>query len=605
MKVLALGQSHDFNACLYDTETKFFKYIKDERLSGKKHSFDHLSICNAIKEHNFTFDHIVICFGDFLGNRLYSDSIASYKKQYEDLRQVLKKYDKMYKASQGTVTIVESLIQQEYIREKTSKNPLAKEQIPRAGNLSKFEWFNKYIEIVLGKIIKFARINLPDFNHVNVTSEWVHHHYAHGLSGWILDRNKFKDISYCVTIDGRAFDGTTVLVTKNTFDTKKVEMLFTSRILEYCKETDSLKMNKGASFGGCWGKIGEILGFEGARLDYAGKIMGLNAYGAVDQAKVDKFKDYEWNITNIGKIFNEVKKDTNIQNYTKRPLPPRIRSAIATFNQIWSDTILYIFKKYIPKDEKVIFSGGCAQNTVLNYRLKKEFPNLIVVPHCYDGGLSLGSLAYYLLKNDLPMPDIKNYPYIQSDIAPDTEPTDDTIKTVARMLSDGKIVGWYQGHGECGPRALGNRSILMNPSHRWGKKKINDKIKHREYWRPFSPSVLQEESSKWFTMKESKYMMYAAEVLEDKRELIPAVTHQDNTSRIQTVSKRDNKSFYNLLTQFYSLTEIPLLLNTSLNDNGLPIFGTPEQALKFFYSSKLDAICIGNKLYTKHEQLKK
>ena len=587
MKVLTLGQYHDFNACLYDTETGWFKYIKDERISGIKHSGKFHSIVDVIKKEKFAYEHIVFCFGDFFGDDLYDDNVTHYRTKLSECHETLKKYS----------AAMLDQAKKDKIR-RTTRDTFAKESFRTAR-------FKHHLTII-DKIVKLTR-DVPGIDHTKITAEWVQHHYAHSLSGWIIDRekNKFVQTDYAIAVDGRSFDSTTIQIVKNPFKIKKIRnkiarKIYTTKLYRYNKDKGRFFL-QGNSFGGSWNPIGRMFGFKGLKLDFAGKLMGLNAYGEVNQEQVDCYKDYEWNLKNINSIYKKIKKGIARKNYTKRPVYPKIRNSVATFNKIWSDSIVYLFEKYIPKDAKVIFSGGCAQNTLLNFRLKKMYPNLTVVPHCYDGGLSLGSLGYYLRKHELNFKagDACKFPYIQSDIAPDTEPSKRTIKRVAKMLSNGKIVGWYQGHGECGPRALGNRSILMDPSIKQGKNKINQKIKHREYWRPFAPSVLEEEASNWFDLDESKFMMYAANVLENKRGIIPAVTHEDNTSRIQTLTREDNAHFYDLIHEFFNLTKIPMLLNTSLNGNREPIFGSPEEALKFFEKSNLDAICIGNKIYTK------
>jgi carbamoyltransferase len=271
---------------------------------------------------------------------------------------------------------------------------------------------------------------------------------------------------------------------------------------------------------------------------------------------------------------------------------------VASIQHIWKDTVRLIFNRFIPKNSTVIYSGGCAQNTLTNKELLKDYPNLDIVPHCYDGGLSLGCLAFVILKHNLQFPKLENFPYIQTDISVDL-PSDNTIKKVAKLLAEGKIVGWYQGHGEIGPRALGNRSILMNPSIKNAKDILNYKVKHREHWRPFAPVVMEEHAGDWFDMKKSKYMLFAANVHKNKRKFIPAVIHKDGTSRIQTVTLEDNKILYNLLKEFYSITNIPMLLNTSLNKGGGPIVGDPSQAMDIFKDTEMDALCVGNKLYKK------
>jgi carbamoyltransferase len=165
------------------------------------------------------------------------------------------------------------------------------------------------------------------------------------------------------------------------------------------------------------------------------------------------------------------------------------------------------------------------------------------------------------------------------------------------MLADGKIVGWHQGRGEIGPRALGNRSILMNPAIPDGKAILNEKVKHREPWRPYAASVLEEYASDWFgTDTPSPYMMRAIPVRDEKKSIIPAVTHEDGTCRIQTVTSEQNPAFYDLISEFHKLTGIPMLLNTSLNVGGKPISGHPDRSIALLRSSEMDALCTGDNI---------
>ena len=203
-----------------------------------------------------------------------------------------------------------------------------------------------------------------------------------------------------------------------------------------------------------------------------------------------------------------------------------------------------------------------------------------------DSGLSMGLVNYGLFKNNIKVPKIKNFPYIEDDEAPLKNPSDETINKVADLLSQNKIIGWYQGNGEYGPRALGNRSILMNPSILNGKDFLNEKIKHREWWRPYGAVVKEEKSLDYFDIGYSPYMLFTSKVLKNN---IPAVTHVDNTCRHQTVNPFQNAYLYKLLDAFEKKTGIPLLLNTSLNEGGKPICSRIE----------LDYLCVGNKIYAK------
>lgn len=168
-------------------------------------------------------------------------------------------------------------------------------------------------------------------------------------------------------------------------------------------------------------------------------------------------------------------------------------------------------------------------------------------------------------------------------------------KEVALHISWGEIVGWYQGNSECGPRALGNRSILADPTSKYIKDILNKNIKHREWYRPFAPAILEEHVSEWFLNAcESKYMLKICRFRKGMGEKVPAVNHKDNTARVQTVSKEDNPIFYGLISAFYDLRNVPMLLNTSFNGKGEPIVDTPEDAYKCFLRINLHSLVIGN-----------
>jgi len=164
---------------------------------------------------------------------------------------------------------------------------------------------------------------------------------------------------------------------------------------------------------------------------------------------------------------------------------------------------------------------------------------------------------------------------------------------VSKDISDGKIIGWFQNSGENGPRALGNRSILADPRREDIKDYLNEEVKHREFWRPYAPVVMEDYYKDWFLWeKESPYMLFSAEV--KKPELVPGITHVDGSSRVQTVNEKQYNKLYQLLDNFYKITNVPMLLNTSFNDNGEPIVETPKDALNTFMNIKLDILVMNN-----------
>jgi carbamoyltransferase len=173
----------------------------------------------------------------------------------------------------------------------------------------------------------------------------------------------------------------------------------------------------------------------------------------------------------------------------------------------------------------------------------------------------------------------------------------------AQLLADGKIIAWFQGRMELGPRALGNRSLLADPRSKDTVALMNLKVKHREAFRPFCPSVLAEKASEWFELPEpmpevANYMLGAFRAKKDKAHLIPAVVHFDGTSRIQAVRSDTNPKFHRLLTEMEHLTGVPVLLNTSFNDQE-PIVCTPDDAIATFLKTEIDCLAIGNYLVAK------
>ncbi|PSO45782.1 MAG: carbamoyl transferase, partial [Parcubacteria group bacterium SW_6_46_9] len=172
---------------------------------------------------------------------------------------------------------------------------------------------------------------------------------------------------------------------------------------------------------------------------------------------------------------------------------------------------------------------------------------------------------------------------------------DNPAEKASRMIAGGSVVAWFQGRSEYGPRALGNRSILADPRSADNKAKCHSVKEHREPHRPFSPSVIYSQAQNFFAVeRETPYMITVSDVLPDKKEEIPAVVHADGTSRLQTVTKKDNARFYALLQEFYANTGIPLVLNTSFNLSGDPIVESPEDALRTFLRSTLDALFVGD-----------
>ena len=258
---------------------------------------------------------------------------------------------------------------------------------------------------------------------------------------------------------------------------------------------------------------------------------------------------------------------------------------------------------------RLCLAGGIALNSVANGLIRDEVDELFVQPAAKDSGLSLGravQIFYSDPKNasfDLNYRGYylgREYDLSRPIEAPDLEvrelPDDLLFDQVAERLAEGEIVAWYQGASEFGPRALGNRSILCDPREASAKDHLNARVKHRESFRPFAPSVLEEHFTEFFGgTGPTPYMLRVVPVVDPR---IPAVTHVDGTARVQTVRRDQNPRFYQLIQAFGRRTGVPVLLNTSFNVRGQPIVETPHEALDTFRSTDIDVLVIGNTLYT-------
>ena len=266
--------------------------------------------------------------------------------------------------------------------------------------------------------------------------------------------------------------------------------------------------------------------------------------------------------------------------------------------------------------KNLCLAGGVALNCLANSRILKEtqFKDLFIQPGSSDAGGALGVAAYiyYTLLNNqrsfvwkdaylgpgYSQGEIKDF-LIREGIPFREYSKQELLKVTARLLAEQNIIGWFQGRMEFGPRSLGNRSILADPRKAENKDKVNQKVKYRESFRPFAPSVIREKAKDYFEIaRESPFMLLTFKV---KSREIPAVTHVDDTSRLQTVKREENELFYDLLSEFYSLTGCPVLLNTSFNLRGEPIVCTPDQAYLSFMRSGMDYLILGNFVLDKKE----
>jgi len=290
----------------------------------------------------------------------------------------------------------------------------------------------------------------------------------------------------------------------------------------------------------------------------------------------------------------------------------------ASAQKILEDILLkmvsHVYNK--TKMKNLCLGGGVALNGVANYRIFKEgpFDNIHIPPSPGDAGSAVGCAQYlYHIyhKNNKVIEQARSEriinnvyvgPYYSDDeikrfldsknIKYNSLDRNTLLEQTAKLISDGNVVGWYQGKMEWGPRALGNRSILADPRRADMKDILNEKIKHRESFRPFAPSILEEYVSEYFDIDiPSPYMLMVAPVKRPKD--IPAVTHVDGTGRLQTVSKESNPLYYDLISEFYRLTKIPVLINTSMNVKGEPIVNTPQEAFNMLLKTDMDHLVMG------------
>jgi carbamoyltransferase len=406
------------------------------------------------------------------------------------------------------------------------------------------------------------------------------------------------------------------------------------------------------SLGLFYSAVTQFLGFLKFGDEY--KVMGLGAYGQPEQlAAFRKIVHFDQNSSSKGfrlgldyfthhrsgpemtwadanktptmsKMFSpEMARLLGPVRGPDEPLEQRHRNLASSLQGRLEEVYLGMLRK-LAKDtgmKSVCLAGGVAFNCVANGKIfdSTGFEEVYVHPAAGDGGLSVGA-AYYVWHQILGKPRafVMDHSYwgpgyssadvrraIDSSaiarndytVAELTEP--DLMRKTAQIIADGKILGWFQGRAEWGPRALGNRSIVADPRRPEMKEILNRRIKHREIFRPFAPSILAEATGKYFEKSHpSPFMTLAYSVRPGMRDKIPAPTHVDGTSRLQTVTREANPRYWQLIKAFEDLTGVPVVLNTSFNDNE-PIVCRPEEAVDCFLRTQMDALVLGDFLITR------
>jgi carbamoyltransferase len=327
----------------------------------------------------------------------------------------------------------------------------------------------------------------------------------------------------------------------------------------------------------------------------------------------------------VGRLFSDElgRKLGGPARAAEEPLEQRHKNLAASLQARLEEVYLGMLRKLAARTrmKAVCLAGGVAFNCVANGKIfgQTPFEEVFVQPAAGDGGLSIGA-AYFVWHQKLGKP--RSFAMKHSYWGPEYSreeiraaidaneigrrgyaiaelPEEELCRRTAGIIADGKIVGWFQGRAEWGPRALGNRSIVADPRSADMKEILNSRIKHREIFRPFAPSILAERVGDWFAQSHpSPFMTLAYAVRPEKRELIPAPTHVDGTGRLQTVTQEANPRYWRLITAFEQATGVPIVLNTSFNDNE-PIVCQPEEALDCFRRTRMDALVLGDFLITR------
>ena len=488
----------------------------------------------------------------------------------------------------------------------------------------------------------------PSLRKKDLNLLFTEHHLSHAASSFYPSNFKKSAI---LTIDGVG-EWCTASICKG--DDKKIEII---------KE-----LHFPHSVGLLYSAFTYFLGFKVNSGEY--KLMGLAPYGIKNSEEtklfIDKIKSEIVDIKDDGSIFLnqkyfkytyglrmiKEKKFKSLFGFNTRKEEEEITQthcnmALAIQN-VTEEIVIKMVKetKKLTKLNNLCFSGGVALNCVANGKIEELglFENIYIQPASGDAGGSLGaalainhmyfdsnrfySKDYDLMKGSYLGPFFSDkdilitnkkykakYNYIES--------FENLSKEVAKLISQGNIVGWFQGRSEFGPRALGNRSILADPRNPNMQKKLNLKIKYREGFRPFAPSVLEEDYYDFFEGKtKSPYMLFVKKIqkqvkqktpdgywklnywdkLYTKRSKLQSITHVDFSARIQTVSKKTNLRYWTLINEFKKITNVAVLVNTSFNVRGEPMVNSPEDAFKCFMNTEMDFLVINNYLYSKKLQ---
>jgi carbamoyltransferase len=437
---------------------------------------------------------------------------------------------------------------------------------------------------------------------------FVHHHLAHAVSTYNM--SGFDD-SLILTIDAYG-DGLSGMVLK--VENSDLEVI----------ENIPVRESLGRFYT-------ELIGYLGFRNFDEYKVMGLAPYGN-PEAYRNVFKAFYQLLPNgrfkiNTEYFNVLNNLEGIPREKGEPFTQVHKDVAAALQEALEIMVFHLLKYHKSQHnyKRLCLAGGVAQNCTLNGKILYSgmFEDVFVQPASYDAGTAIGAAlyAYYdTSKNKANSNSRLESVYWGTDIGTNDEileklkawqpfveyeKADNIAQKTAQLLADGSVVGWAQGRSEFGPRALGNRSILADPRPPENKDIINAMVKKREAFRPFAPSVLEEYVEEYYEVpgkyKKFPFMTFVLNVKEEKQKILGAVTHVDGTARIQTVSKETNPRYWQVIDEFRQLTGIPVLLNTSFNNNVEPIVDSFEDAMVCYLTTKLNYLVVGDYLIKKKD----
>jgi len=434
--------------------------------------------------------------------------------------------------------------------------------------------------------------------------QFVNHHYAHAASAFGLSG---FDQALVITLDGEGDGCSGIALEAAGAEWKELRIFSVRNSLGYF--------------------YSDLIAYLGYTMFDEYKVMGLAPYGDPERFRslfrslYELLPNGEYEIlfrNNLPWLFDKL-----APRRKGEPFSQIHKDFAAGLQEALEDLAFHILThfKQVTRQKNLCLAGGVAHNCTLNGKILRSglFENVFIQPAAHDSGCALGAalhscyaqgkgtrghrrLAHVYWGADVGSSESIERSLRKWDLLEFRKETN-IAESTARVLAEGSVVGWVQGRSEFGPRALGNRSILADPRPASNKDRINQLVKKREAYRPFAPSVIEEEADKFFEVRAAEqqleFMLYVVHVKEEKRQLLGAVTHIDGTARVQTVSRKTNPRFWELIQAFGERTGVPILLNTSFNNNAEPIVESIEDAIACFLTTGLDYLVVGDYLIQK------